>query len=146
MTEEKFYIVNESVLPTVFYKVIEVKELLNTGKVKDISEGVKKVGISRSTYYKYKDSVFLMAEGVNSKKITIVLLLAHKSGVLSKVLDFIATRQLNILTINQDIPINMTANVTITLDVSKIKGDVKKFLYKLSEVEDVIKVRVLAVE
>ncbi len=146
MTEEKFYIVNESVLPTVFYKVIEVKELLNTGKVKDISEGVKKVGISRSTYYKYKDSVFLMAEGVNSKKITIVLLLAHKSGVLSKVLDFIATRQLNILTINQDIPINMTANVTITLDVSKIKGDVKNFLYKISEIEDVIKVRVLTVE
>ncbi|MDQ0150197.1 ACT domain-containing protein [Eubacterium multiforme] len=146
MAEEKFYVVNESVLPTVFYKVIEVKELLHTGKVKDISEGVKKVGISRSTYYKYKDSVFLMAEGVNSKKITIVLLLAHKSGVLSKVLDFIATRQLNILTINQDIPINMTANVTITLDVSKIKGDVKNFLYKISEIEDVIKVRVLTVE
>lgn len=146
MSEEKFYIVNENVLPNVFYKVIEVKELLHTGKVKDISEGVKKVGISRSTYYKYKDAIYPMAEGVNSKKITIVLLLSHESGVLSKVLDFIATRKLNILTINQDIPINMTANVTITLDVSKIKGDVKKFLYKMSEIEGVIKVRVLAVE
>ena len=146
MSEEKFYVVNESVLPDSFYKVMEVKELIHTGKVKDISEGVKKVGISRSTYYKYKDSIYPMADGVNSKKITIVLLLAHKFGALSRVLDFIETRELNILTINQDIPINMTANVTITLDVSKIKGDVKKFLYKLSEVEDVIKVRVLAVE
>ncbi|MDO5038338.1 ACT domain-containing protein [Clostridium sp.] len=146
MSDEKFYIVNEQVLPNIFYKVIEVKELLHTGKVKDISEGVKKVGISRSTYYKYKDFVYPMAEGVNSKKITIVLLLAHKSGVLSRVLDFIATNELNILTINQDIPINMTANVTITLDVSKIRGDVKNFLYKISELDDVIKVRILAVE
>ncbi|WP_024614146.1 ACT domain-containing protein [Clostridium sp. Ade.TY] len=146
MSDERFYIVNEQVLPNVFYKVIEVKELLHTGKVKDISEGVKKVGISRSTYYKYKDFVYPMAEGVNSKKLTIVLLLAHKSGVLSKVLDFIATNELNILTINQDIPINMTANVTITLDVSKIRGDVKNFLYRISDLDDVIKVRILAVE
>ncbi|WP_297633695.1 ACT domain-containing protein [uncultured Clostridium sp.] len=146
MADEKFYIVNGDVLPDVFYKVLEVKELLHTGKAKDISEGVKVVGISRSTYYKYKDTVYQMAEGVNSKKITIVLLLSHKSGALSRVLDFIATNELNILTINQDIPINMTANVTITLDVSKIKGDVKKFLYKISEIDEVIKVRVLAVE
>ncbi|WP_194191956.1 ACT domain-containing protein [Clostridium chrysemydis] len=146
MEEERFYVVNESVLPDVFYKVIEVKELIHTGKVKDISEGVKKVGISRSTYYKYKDAVYSMSDGVNSKKITIVLLLEHKAGVLSKVLDFIATNKLNILTINQDIPINMTANVTITLDVSKIKGDVKKFLFKVNEFEGVVKVRVLAVE
>lgn len=146
MEENKFYIVNGDVLPDVFYKVLEVKELLHTGKVKDISEGVKVVGISRSTYYKYKDTVYQMAEGVNSKKITIVLLLSHKSGALSRVLDFIATNKLNILTINQDIPINMTANVTITLDVSRIKGDVKKFLYKISEIDEVIKVRVLAVE
>ncbi len=146
MSDERFYIVNEQVLPNVFYKVIEVKELLHTGKVKDISEGVKKVGISRSTYYKYKDFVYPMAEGVNSKKLTIVLLLAHKSGVLSKVLDFIATNELNILTINQDIPINMTANVTITLDVSKIRGDVKNFLYRISDLDHVIKVRILAVE
>lgn len=146
MEEERFYVVNESVLPDVFYKVIEVKELIHTGKVKDISEGVKKVGISRSTYYKYKDAVYPMSDGVNSKKITIVLLLEHRAGVLSKVLDFIATNKLNILTINQDIPINMTANVTITLDVSRIKGDVKKFLYKVNEFEGVVKVRVLAVE
>ncbi|MGL4848858.1 MAG: ACT domain-containing protein [Clostridium sp.] len=146
MEENKFYIVNGDVLPDVFYKVLEVKELLHTGKVKDISEGVKVVGISRSTYYKYKDTVYQMAEGVNSKKITIVLLLSHKSGALSRVLDFIATNKLNILTINQDIPINMSANVTITLDVSRIKGDVKKFLYKISEIDEVIKVRVLAVE
>lgn len=146
MVDEKFYIVNMSVLPGVFYKVMQVKELLNTGKVKDISEGVKKVGISRSTYYKYKDAIYPMVEGLNSKKLTIVLLLSHESGVLSRVLDFIATKDLNILTINQDIQINMTANVSITLDVSKIKSDVKNFLYKISEIDGVMKVRVLAIE
>ncbi|MDY6011606.1 ACT domain-containing protein [Clostridium sp.] len=146
MSEEKFYVVSENVLPDVFYKVIEVKELLHTGKVKDISEGVKKVGISRSTYYKYKDSIYPMVEGLNSKKLTIILLLSHKSGVLSKVLDFIASKNLNILTINQDIQINMTANVSITLDVSKIKSDIKNFLYKIKEIDGVVKIRILAIE
>lgn len=146
MVDEKFYIVNRDVLPDVFYKVMQVKKLLNTGEVKDISEGVKKIGISRSTYYKYKDAIYPMVEGLNSKKLTIILLLSHKSGVLSKVLDFIATKNLNILTINQDIQINMTANVSITLDVSKIKGDIKNFLYKINEIDGVVKIRVLAIE
>lgn len=146
MSEEKFYVVNESVLPDIFYKVMEVKELIHTGKVKDISEGVKKVGISRSTYYKYKDSIYPMADGVNSKKITIVLLLAHKFGALSRVLDFIATRELNILTINQDIPINMAANVTITLDISNMKKDLKHLVNTLRALPNVVSVKVLAME
>ena len=117
MGEDKFYIVNERSLPEIFKKVIEVKENIELGNAKDISEAIKLVGISRSTYYKYKDDVFPMAQDMQSKKVTLILLMTHKSGTLSKVLDCIAFYKGNILTINQDIPINLSANVTVTIDI-----------------------------
>ena len=113
MGEDKFYIVNEKSLPEIFKKVIEVKENIELGNAKDISEAIKLVGISRSTYYKYKDDVFPMGLDMQSKKVTLIILMTHKSGTLSKVLDCIAFYKGNILTINQDIPINLSANITV---------------------------------
>ncbi len=146
MASEKFYIVNSKIMPEIFIKVLEVKENLLTGKAKDISEAVKKTGISRSTYYKYKDHIFPMTEGLNSKKITLVVLLSHEAGTLSKVLDCIAFNKGNILTINQDIPINMAANVTVTLDISNMKKDLKHLVNTLRGLKNVISVKVLAME
>lgn len=146
MSEEKYYVVHERVIPEIFEKVVKVKELIYTGEVKDITEGVKVVGISRSAFYKYKDFVFTMSEGINSKKITLAILLNHESGALSRVLDMLAEMRGNILTINQDIPMNQTANVTITLDVSNIKIPVKELLKKLECVPSVNKVRLFAAE
>ncbi|MEW8957355.1 ACT domain-containing protein [Clostridium sp.] len=143
---EKFLIVNSKVLPEVFEKVIEVKELIYTGKVKDISEGVKKVGISRSTFYKYKDNVFMVSEGLKGQKATIGLLLSHREGVLSKVLDKIADFKGNILTISQDIPLNNAANVTITFDISKMDMDIKDLISSVEEMDSIIKVRLIAIE
>lgn len=146
MSEEKYYVVHERVIPEIFEKVVRVKELIYTGEVKDITEGVKVVGISRSAFYKYKDFVFTMSEGINSKKITLAILLNHESGALSRVLDMLAEMRGNILTINQDIPMNQTANVTITLDVSNIKIQVKELLKKLECIPSVNKVRLFAAE
>lgn len=146
MASEKYYIVSDKVLPEAFKKVIEVKELLFTGKAKDISDAVKQTGISRSTYYKYKDDIFPMSEGIHSKKITLVVLLSHEAGTLSKVLDCIAFNKGNILTINQDIPINMAANVTITLDISNMKKDLKHLVNVLRGLPNVVSVRLLAME
>lgn len=146
MSEEKYYVVHERVIPEIFEKVVKVKELIYTGEVKDITEGVKVVGISRSAFYKYKDFVFTMSEGINSKKITLAILLNHESGALSRVLDNLAEMRGNILTINQDIPMNQTANVTITLDVSNIKIEVKELLKKLESIPSVNKVRLFAAE
>ena len=73
MGEDRFYIVNERSLPEIFKKVIEVKEHIELGNAKDISEAIKLVGISRSTYYKYKDDVFPMAQDMQSKKVTLIL-------------------------------------------------------------------------
>ena len=146
MGSEKFYVISDKILPEIFKKVLEVKENLLLGKAKDISAAVKNVGISRSTYYKYKDHIFPMIEGINSKKITLVVLLSHETGTLSKVLDCIAFNKGNILTISQDIPINMAANVTITLDISNIKKDLKHLVNTLRGLQNVISVKVLAME
>ncbi|WP_027632512.1 ACT domain-containing protein [Clostridium hydrogeniformans] len=144
--EEKFLIVNSKVLPEIFEKVIEVKELIYTGKVKDISEGVKKVGISRSTFYKYKDNVFIVSEGLKGQKATIGLLLSHREGVLSTVLDRIAEFKGNILTISQDIPLNNAANVTITFDISKMDTDIKNLISSVEKMDSIISVRLIAIE
>lgn len=146
MELEKFYIINSNVLPKVLKKVIETKENLTEGRAKDVTEAVKQTGISRSTYYKYKDSIFPAKESLSSKKITLVVLLSHEAGTLSKVLDCIAFNKGNILTINQDIPINKAANVTITLDISNMKKDLKHLVNTLRGLSNVVSVKVLAME
>lgn len=143
---DKFFIVNSKVLPEIFEKVVTVKELIYTGQVKDISEGVKEVGISRSAYYKYKDNVFLMSEAVKGQKATIALLLAHEAGALSEVLDKIAEKKGNVLTINQDIPINNAANVTITFDVSDMNLDIKDLISEIQRMDNIIKAKLIAME
>ncbi|WP_446898694.1 ACT domain-containing protein [Clostridium sp. LBM24168] len=142
----KFLIIDSEILPDVFLKVVKVKELLRTGKVKDISQGTKKVGISRSTYYKYKDSVFAMSESAVGHKITLGFMILHKAGTLSKIIDKIAQNHGNILTINQDIPINNAASVSITFDASKLSVDTNQLVEELESIDSVVSVRLVAVE
>lgn len=143
---DRLYIVNSTVLPEIFEKVLEVKTLLHTGKVKDISEGVKAVGISRSAYYKYKDNVFLLSEGSKGRKATLSFLLKHEAGALSMVLEKLRTVQANIITINQDIPINNAASVNLTLDMSAMEVDIKDLMNRFSQEEAVISISLVAIE
>lgn len=144
--DEKFLIVNSRILPEVFSKVLEVKSLLHTGKVKDISEGVKVVGISRSAYYKYKDNVFLLSEGTKGRKATINFLVNHEPGALSRVLDKLGEVKANIVTINQDIPINNAASVNLTIDMAEMVMDIKELMDSLSGEDFIIKMQLIAVE
>lgn len=144
--KEQFFIVNGSVLPEIFGKVIEVKTLLATKKVKDITEGVRKVGISRSVYYKYKDNVFLLSEMSKGRKVSLTLLVDHKAGALSNVLDIMAKHNANILTINQGVPINDAAYVTMTIDISDMTLDMKEFNAILMGTEFILRVEVIAME
>lgn len=146
MSDEKYYVISEKVLPDIFKKVLRVKETLISGNAKDVIEAVKKEGISRSAYYKYKDDIFIMDNKIYSKKITLVVTLSHQAGTLSKVLDCIAYNKGNVITINQDIPVNMAANVTITLDISHIEGEIKGLILKLRALENVVSVKLLAME
>ena len=142
----KFYVLSEDIVPEILKKVIYVKELLHKREVKDISEGVKTVGLSRSAFYKYKDKVFPVSDGIQCQKATLSLLLLHRKGVLSTILDIMAENGGNVLTISQDMPINDAAYVTITLDISSLKCDIKELLYMLPEEAGVLKAELIAIE
>ena len=100
----EYYVVKKRAVPEVLLKVVEVNRLLETQKVSSVQDAVDKVGISRSSYYKYKDGVFKLSDGAIIQKATIGVTVGHKRGTLSNVLDIIAECGGNILTINQDIP------------------------------------------
>ncbi|WP_066503894.1 ACT domain-containing protein [Abyssisolibacter fermentans] len=142
----KYLVIDKSILPDIFDKVINAKELLRTGKAKEVTEAVKKVGISRSTFYKYKDYVFTVSEGGIGRKVTISLLLNHRPGLLSNILNIIANAKGNILTINQDIPINSTANVSITFDRANTIVELDVILQQIKEMTGVAKLRLIAME
>ena len=107
-----FLIVSKNILPEAILKTAKAKELLAKGDVYTINDAVERVGLSRSAYYKYKDGVFPFYEASREKIITISLILENKAGVLSHVLNFIASFKGNVLTINQGIPLQGIANVS----------------------------------
>ncbi|MCT4584036.1 MAG: ACT domain-containing protein [Peptostreptococcaceae bacterium] len=146
MSKKKFLVINEEILPDIFGKVIEAKELLRRGRVEGVTQAVKEVGISRSTFYKYKDYVFRLSEESLGRKVTISMLLSHNPGILSKILDTIAKNKGNILTISQDIPINAIANVSITFDISDVEGNVNDIVDTISLMDGVEKIDLIAME
>lgn len=142
----KYLVVNSEVLPDIYEKVVEVKELIRTNRVKDVTEAAKMVGLSRSTFYKYRDHVFALKEGMKGQKATISIVIVDKAGTLSDILDNIAKYGGNIYTINQDIPINGAAYINITLDMSGLNIEVKELIDILSTLNNIIKVDLVAVE
>lgn len=142
----KYYIVDSSILPDVLDRVVEARNLLQKGEVKQISEAVKMVGISRGTYYKYKDFVFLPSSGMSARKAVISLMLHHKRGILSKVLDAMSSFNANIITINQNIPIHETASVVISFDLSEMAISVEDMMEQLGEYDGVSNLRLVAIE
>lgn len=143
---EKYYIVDGSILPDVLDKVIEARTLLQNGKVKQVSDAVKQVGISRGTYYKYKDYVFLPDKGMSSRKAVISLMLHHDKGILSEVLNIMSKANANILTINQNIPIHDWASVTLSFDMSEMNTSLDELLQNLKECKGATNLQLLAVE
>ena len=136
--DKNFYIVDKSVLPEIFLRVMDVKNLLESGKEKTVQDAVQKVGISRSAFYKYRDAIFPLFENTRGKTVTVALNLDNTSGLLSMVLNSIANAGANILTINQTIPINGIANVTITIETDRLNmdlGDLVKTIEKLNGVQ-----------
>lgn len=143
---KKYLIVSKEILPDYYDKVIEARNLLNDGKVKGISEAVKMVGISRSTYYKYKDYVFMPSDNSMGRKALISMMLDHKKGVLSEVINYLSSVDGNILTINQNIPINDVASVVISMDISDAALPIEEIITSLGEMDYVNCPKLLALE
>ena len=141
-----FLIVRKSALPDYFEKVLEARRLLESGKVREVSEAVRRVGISRSTYYKYKDCVFEPDESSGGRKAVLELMLDHTPGVLSAVLSRLFGAGANILTITQSLPVQGKASVILSLDMSAMSGTVGALVAALEAVGGVESVRLLAIE
>ncbi|MDO5331426.1 MAG: ACT domain-containing protein [Bacillota bacterium] len=137
MNKNDYLIVSKAVLPDYFDKVIAARELLRSGTVKEVSEAVKQVGISRSTYYKYKDYIFAPSEGDMVRKAVVSMILHHEKGILAKVLNALGEKGANILTITQNPPISNKAAVVITMDVSGVDGDINEMIKSLSTLKGV---------
>ncbi|MFA9423653.1 MAG: ACT domain-containing protein [Sedimentibacter sp.] len=143
---KKYLIVSKKILPDVYEKVIEARNLINNGDVKGISEAVKQVGISRSTYYKYKDYVFSPSENSIGRKAVLSMMLRHEKGVLSNVLNYMSSENASILTINQSIPINGKANVNVSLDISDIDKSIDDIIAEMKKIKGVSSVKLLSIE
>lgn len=135
--ENEYLIINKNVLPDYFEKVVLARELLRTGTVKEVSEAVRIVGISRSTYYKYKDSVFIPSHEDSCKKAVFSMILSHEKGVLGRVLNFLSENGANILTISQNPPIGGRASVVISMDISSLAKDVSVLMSELAGISGV---------
>ena len=144
--KSNFLIVDKSALPEVYEKVVDAKRLLKEGKVKDVTEAAKTVNISRSVYYKYKDTVFELVETDIGQKVTLNLMINDNKGVLSGILNYISEEGGSIITINQGIPMNKKANVSLTINISSINGDITTLMQGLSKLKDVEKVEFVAME
>lgn len=144
--DSKYLVIDKKILPDVFEKVLKAKELLRMERVKEVTEAVKSVGISRSTFYKYKDHVFSLSEGARGKMVSISFLLKHKTGLLSKIINSISDNNGNVLTINQDIPINNVANISITFDITNITKSLTDILCDIERLEGVEKFNLMSME
>lgn len=142
--EPKYYLVEASVLPEVFLKVVQAKELLETGEVRTVAQAVEQVEISRSAFYKYKDAVSSFHDMNRSAMVTFSMELRDQQGVLSSVLAIFAGNGANILTINQSIPTNGVAPVTITAVTEHMRISTDAFLTALRKTKGVVAVRVMA--
>jgi len=145
-SKPNYYLIDSSVLPDTIIKVVEAKKLLQSGKFKTINEATKKLGISRSAYYKYKDYVFPFHDISRERIITLSLTVLDIAGVLSAILNALTKAGANILTINQNIPINGIANITISIETGKLKCGADVLLTKLSHIEGVNDTALLASE
>ena len=142
--QPKYYLVEADVLPEIFVKVVQAKELLETGEARTVAQAVDRVNISRSAFYKYKDSITAFQDLRSGRILTVSVLLRDQPGLLSRVLSVFARYGANILTINQSIPVNGCATITISAETAGMSESMEALLEQLRAGEGVLRAEVLA--
>ena len=140
----KFFIVEAKALPEVFLKVAQAKWLLETGEVGTVNEATRATGISRSAFYKYRDAIAPFQNLMAGRILTFHFLLRDVTGLLSSILSIFAQFGANILTINQTIPTNGCASVTISAETTNMSSGVEDMLRSLEAIDGVLKAEILA--
>lgn len=144
--KSQLIVVDANILPDVFTKVLEVKKLMARKGEKSFASACKRIGISRSAYYKYKDSVFSYDELFNRKIVNLYMLLNDRPGVLSSVLVFLNSINANIMTVNQSIPVDGAAAVNISIRLDSDINEELKSLNSILDLEGVLEAKVLSAE
>ena len=140
----KYYLVQAEALPEVFLKVAEAKRLLESGEAETVNDATQATGISRSAFYKYRDAITPFQNLMAGRIITFQLLLKDRTGVLSGILSIFAYCGANILTINQAIPSNGCAMVTISAETTDLACPVEELLKKTGNLDGVVKAEIVA--
>ncbi|MGN0432067.1 MAG: ACT domain-containing protein [Lachnospiraceae bacterium] len=141
-----YFVVKQKAVPEVLLKVVEAKRLLETEKVLTIQEAVDAVGISRSSFYKYKDDIFRFHDNSQGKTITLTFQMDDEPGLLSEVLGVIADFGANILTIHQSIPINGMASLSLSIQILQTTRNVSQMIADMENKQGVHHVKILAKE
>lgn len=138
-----YFVVKKRALPEVLLKVVEVNRLLETQKAASVQEAVDRVGISRSSYYKYKEDIFPFHDSTQSATFTLACRMDDEPGLLSEVLRVVADFDANILTIHQTIPINGIATLSLSIQMLDTTGDVSEMVTEMEKKSGVHNVKVL---
>ena len=141
-----YFVVKKRALPEVLLKVVEVNRLLETQKVSSVQEAVERVGISRSSYYKYKEDIFPFHDSAQGTALTLACRMDDEPGLLSDVLKVVAEFGANILTIHQTIPINGIASLSLSIQILDVTSDVSAMVTKMEQRKGVHNVKVLGRE
>ena len=139
-----YYIVDAEALPEIFRKVVDARRMLDTGEAETVNQAVQLAGISRSAFYKYKDAVRPFQDMLHGRIVTFQIMLKDEPGILSHVLNLFAGSGAIILTINQGIPINGCAVVTVNAETSGLEGSLQELLARLNGAEGVLRGEILA--
>ena len=142
----KNFVLKQKAVPEVLLKVVEAKRLLDSGKAVSVQEAAENVGISRSSFYKYKDDIFPFHDNAKGKTITMVIQLDDEPGLLSVVLRIVADYHANILTIHQSIPVNGIASLTLSVDVLNETGDISQMVDTIEQQQGIHYLKILARE
>ena len=142
----EYYIIDKKALPEVFIKVAQVKKLLEQNTSLSVQDATDKIGVSRSAYYKYKDFISELSSNSKGKTVIIAFNLTDEAGLLSNVLNIMANNGANVLTINQTIPINSVANVTVSIEISHMAISLNELMTKIRKSNGVIELKIIARE
>ena len=142
----KYYVLKEKAVPEVLLKVVEAKKLIDSGKALSVQEATEVVGISRSSFYKYKDDIFPFHDNAKGKTITVIIQMDDQPGLLSVVLRTVADFHANILTIHQSIPVNGVASLTLSVEILPETGDISQMVEEIESQPGVQYLKILARE
>ena len=144
--KSEYYLVKQKAVPEVLLRVVEAKKLLESEKVMTVQDATDAVGISRSSFYKYKDDILPFYDNTKGKTVTFVLEMDDEQGRLSDLLHVVAVYKANILTIHQTIPVNGVATLTLSVEVRSDTGNLSAMIEEIENMRGIHYVKILARE